>query len=99
MRILSAFAAAAFLAASPCMAQVVITPGNNDAARHEDRADRQEHAAQHDEREAHRDAAEGNYAGAAQEQADAQHHQAVAQHQEHRADQDSGGGVQVHVGH
>jgi len=97
MRILPAFAAAAFLAASPCMAQIVITPGNNDGARHEERAEQQDHAARHDEHEARRDAAVGNYAGAAQAQADAQHHEAAAQHQERRADQDSGGGVQVQI--
>jgi len=89
MRIIPTFAAAAFLAASPCMAQVVITtPGDNGAVRHELRADEQEHAAQRDEHRAREDAAMGNYRGAAQEQADAQHHQAEAQYQEHRAAQD-----------
>lgn len=98
MRIFPAFAAAAFLAASPCMAQVVITPGGNDAARHADRADQQHHVAQHDENKAHQDAAMGDYRGAAHEQDKAQGHQAVAQHQEHRADQDSRGGVEVQIG-
>jgi hypothetical protein len=98
MKIFPAFATAAFLAASPCMAQVVITPGGDDAARHEQRADHQEHAAQRDEHKAREDAATGNYGGAAHEQAKAQDHQDVAQHQERRADQDSTG-VQVQVGH
>jgi hypothetical protein len=98
MRMLSAFATVAFLAASPCMAQVVITPGGADAARHEYHADRQEHAAQRDEHKAREDAAMGNYGAAAHEQAKAQDHQMEAQHQEHRADHDSTGGVKVEIG-
>jgi hypothetical protein len=99
MRIFPVFATAAFLAASPCMAQVIITPGGDDAARHSERADQQGHAAQHDEQKAHEDAATGDYRAASHEQAKAQDHQATAQHQEHRADQDSRGGVQVQIGH
>jgi hypothetical protein len=89
MRIFPAFATAAFLAASPCMAQVVVGPGDNDAARHEFRADQQEHAAQRDEHRAREDAAMGDYRDAARERADAQRHDEAAQHQEHRAEQDS----------
>jgi hypothetical protein len=99
MRIIPAFATAAFLAASPCMAQVIITPGGNDAARHAERADQQQHVAQHDEYKAHQDAAMGDYRGATHEQAKAQDHQAAGQHQERRADQDSRGGVEVQIGH
>jgi hypothetical protein len=98
MRIFPVFAAAAFLAASPCMAQVVITSGGNDAARHADRAGQQEHVAQHDEHRARQDAAVGDYRGASHAQAKAQDHQAAAQHQERRADQDSRKGVQVQIG-
>jgi hypothetical protein len=98
MRIFPAFAAAAFLAASPCVAQVVIRDGADNSARHETRADQQDHAAQHDEHEARRDAAAGDYRAAQHEQADAQHHEAVAQHQERRADQDNRGGVKVEIG-
>jgi hypothetical protein len=98
MRIFPVFATAAFLAASPCMAQVIITPGGNDAARHAERADQQEHAAQHDEHKAREDAAMGDYRGASHEQAKAQDHQAAAQQQERRADQDSHGGVQLQIG-
>lgn len=99
MRIFPVFAAAALLAASPCMAQVIITPGGNDAARHAEHADQQEHVAQHDEHKAREDAAVGDYRGASHEQAKAQDHQAAAQQQEHRADQDSRGGVQLQIGH
>jgi hypothetical protein len=99
MRIFPVFATAAFLAASPCMAQVIITPGGNDAARHAESADQQAHAAQHDEHKAREDAAAGDYHAASHEQGKAQDHQAVAQHQERRADQDSQGGVQVQIGH
>jgi hypothetical protein len=98
MRIFPAFAAAAFLAASPCMAQVVIRSGDNDAARHEYRADRQEHVAQHEERRAERDAAMGDRRDAAREHAEAERHAAIAQHQERRAEQDNRGGVHLDIG-
>jgi len=75
MRIFPAFATAAFLAASPCMAQV---NGDNDAARHEYRAQQQERAAQRDEHKAREDAAMGDRRDAAREQAEAQHHAAMA---------------------
>jgi hypothetical protein len=81
MRIFSAVAIAASLAATPCMAQVVIVPGGGDSARHEERADHQEHKAQRNEQHARHDAAAGDYRGAAHEQANAQEHQAAAQHQ------------------
>jgi hypothetical protein len=98
MRMFPIFATAAFLAASPCMAQVIITPGGNDAARHAERADQQEHAAGRDEHRAREDAAMGDYHDAAREHAKAQDHEAAAQHQERRADQDSRGGVQLQIG-
>jgi hypothetical protein len=98
MRIFAAFATASFLAASPCMAQIVISPGGDDSARHQYRADQQEHAARYDEHRARQDAAVGNYRGAAQAQDEARHHQAVAEDQEHRADRDSRGGVRVEIG-
>jgi hypothetical protein len=95
---LAASATAAFLTASPSMAQVVITDGSHDADRHEYRAGQQERAAQHDEHKAREDAAVGNYRGAAHEQAEARDHQAAAQHQERRADQDSRDGVHIEIG-
>ena len=98
MRMFTAFATAAFLAASPCMAQVVIAPGGGDAARHEEHADRQEHATQRDNYKAREDAATGNYGAAAHEQAKARDHQMEARHQERRADHDSTGGVKVEIG-
>jgi hypothetical protein len=95
----AALLAATFLAASPCMAQLVITNGDHDSARHDDRAAHQEQAARHDEHEAHAAASAGNYRAASAAHADAQHHAAVAQHQEHRANEDSHSGVRVEVGH
>jgi hypothetical protein len=89
MRLFPAFAAAAFLATTPCMAQVVIGGGDNDATRHEYRADRQEQAAHRDAYVAHKMAEHGNYQGAAREQAESRQHQAVARDQERRADWDS----------
>jgi len=89
MRFLPALATASFLIATPCMAQVIISGPDNDAARHQYRADQQEGAAQHDAAKARIDAAEGNYRGAAHEQDKAIDHQADAQHQEHRAIEDS----------
>jgi hypothetical protein len=69
MRIFSAFAIAASLAATPCMAQVVVAPpGGSDSVRHEEHADHQEHKAQHDDQHARHDAAAGDYHGAAQHQ-------------------------------
>lgn len=99
MRILPSIATAIFLAASPCMAQVVITNGSQDAARHEDRAEQQNQAARHDQHEAREAAAAGDYHGAARAQDDAQHHAAIAEHQEHRADQDRNSGVRIEIGH
>ena len=98
MRLLPVLAAIGLLATTPCMAQVVIGGGDNDAARHEQRADQQEHAAQHDEYRAREDAARGDYRDAHREQAEAREHQAAAEHQEHRADQDSRGGRPVDIG-
>jgi hypothetical protein len=98
MRMFPAFAVMGLLAATPCMAQVVITDGNHDAARHEYRADQQDHAAKRDEVHARQDAAMGDRRAAAHEQAEAQQHAAIAQHQEHRADQDKSSGVHVDIG-
>ena len=98
MRIFPAFAVMGLLAATPCMAQVVVTDGNHDATKHEYRADQQDHAAQRGEAHARQDAAMGDRRAAAHEQAEAQQHAAIAQHQEHRADEDKSGGVHVEVG-
>jgi hypothetical protein len=91
MRIIPALATAAFLATTPCMAQVIIGGNDAAAARHEDQADHQEHAAQRDEHRAQEDARAGDYRDANREQARAQDHAAAAQHQERRADQDQNG--------
>ena len=92
MRILSTVATVAFLAATPAMAQVVITTpapaAPSDTVRHAYNANRQENAAQRDDYKARQDAASGDYRAAAHEQDKAQDHQDAAQHQEHRAAQD-----------
>ncbi len=90
---------AAFLVASPAMAQVVIGGGDNDAARHDRRAQEQRMDAHQDAMQAHRDAAMGNYGDAAREQREAHHEFGNARHQEHEADRDSNGGFRVQVGH
>jgi hypothetical protein len=101
MRKAYAFGLAAFLAASPAMADVVIGTGGGDAARHEQRAEQDRMAAHHDAAEANRDAAMGNYRGAAREQREAQHEWHAANRQEHKADRDSDdhGGFHVQLGH
>jgi hypothetical protein len=86
---------AAFLMASPAMAQVVIG-GDNDAVRHEQRARQDRMDAREDAMRAHRDAAMGDYAGAARDQREAHHEWRDSHHQQHDADRDSGGfSVQV----
>jgi len=89
---------AAFLAASPAMAQVVIGGGDNDAARHEQRAQQDRMEAHHDQAEAQRDAAMGNYSGAAREQAEARQEWRDAHHQQRDAERDSSG-FHVDIGH
>jgi hypothetical protein len=79
MRIFATLAAVCLLAATPCMAQVVIpAPTSGPTIKHEFRADKQEAQAQIDELKAHANAAVGNE-GAAQRD----HEQA------HRAVEDS----------
>jgi hypothetical protein len=88
---------AAFLIASPAMAQVVIG-GGNDAARHEQRAQQDRYDARRDANQAQRDAAVGNYRGAAREQQEAQQAMHDAQRQERKADRDDHGGVNLQFG-
>ena len=97
MRTAYAIGLAAFLAASPAMAQVVIST-DNDAARHDQRAQQDRMDAHHDQAEAQRDAAMGNYRGAAHEQNEARDEWRDSQHQQHDADHDSNG-VSVQFGH
>jgi hypothetical protein len=97
MRTAYAFGLAAFLAASPAMAQLVINGGGTDAARHDQRAQQDRTDAHQDMRQAHRDAAMGNYGAAAQAQGDARSDWHQAQHQQHDANRDSSGGVSVQV--
>jgi hypothetical protein len=89
MRIFPALLAASALVATPCMAQVIISGPDNDAARHQYRADQQQHAAQRDAYKARVDAAQGNYVATQREQDKSIEHQENAQHQEHRAVEDS----------
>jgi hypothetical protein len=97
MRTAYVFGLAAFLAVSPAMADVVIGGGDNDAARHEHRAQESRTDAHQDMMRSHRDAAMGNYGAAAQERRDAHMDMRRAHHQEHAADRDDHGGVSVQV--
>jgi hypothetical protein len=89
MRIFPVLAAASALVATPCIAQVIISGPDNDAARHQYRANQQEHEAQRDAYKARVDAAQGNYGAAQRERDSSIEHQENAQHQEHRAVEDS----------
>ena len=97
MRATYAIGLAAFLAASPAMADVVIGGGDNDATRHEMRADQDRAAARHDSAEAREHAAVGDYRGAAREQNEARQEWRDANHQERKADHDNDG-VTVQLG-
>ena len=100
MRIGYAVAAAALLAGTPAMAQVIIGGGDpNAAAQHQYQAD-QDRAAGHQNMEAaHQQAAMGNYSAAAQDRAAAHEDWHAAHHQENDAARDSSGGVTVQIGH
>jgi hypothetical protein len=98
MRKAYALGLAAFLAASPAMADVVIG-GGNDAARHDQRAMQDRSAAQQDSAEARERAAVGDYRGAAREQNEAQHELRDANHQDRKADRDDHSGVKLEIGH
>ena len=93
MRKVYSLGVAAFLMASPAMAQVVIG-GGNDAARHEQRAQQDRYDAHRNAAQAQRDAAVGDYRSAARDQQQARHDMHDAQRQEHKADRDSGVNLQ-----
>jgi hypothetical protein len=100
MRKAYALGLAAFLAASPAMADVVIGGGDNDSVRHEQRADQDRAAARHDMGEAREHAAMGDFHGAAREQNEARHEWRDANRQERKADtdRDDRGGVRLQFG-
>ena len=95
MRKVYSLGVAAFLMASPAMAQVVIG-GGNDAARHEQRAQQDRYDARMHAGQAQRDAAVGDYRSAARDQQQARHDMHDAQRQERKADRD--GGVNLQFG-
>jgi len=98
MRVSYALAVAAFLAATPAMAQVSITTGNGDSAQHQYDAN-QDRAAGHANMEAsHQEAAMGNYGAAARDREAAHEDWHAAHHQEHAADRDANSGVTLRVG-
>jgi hypothetical protein len=99
MRTAYAFGLAAFLAAAPAMADVVIGGGDNDAARHEQNAAQSRAAARHDNAEAREHAAVGDYRGAAREQNEAREEWRDSHRQERKADNDDRGGVRLQFGH
>jgi hypothetical protein len=99
MRIGYAMAIAAFLAAAPAMADVTISTGHGDSARHEYSADRDRDAGRQHMRAAHEEADRGNY-GNAEAHREAAHEDWHAAHrQEHAADHDRDGGVTLRIGH
>jgi hypothetical protein len=98
MRQALAYSLAAFLMASPAMAQVVIG-GNNDSARHEQNAQQDRTDARQDHADAQRDAAMGNYGDAAHAQREAHNEWRNAHRQQSDTNQDGNGGVKVQIGH
>ena len=96
MRAAFAYGLAAFLAISPAMAQVVIG-GDNDAARHDMKAQQDRADANQDMNQARTDAATGNYTGAARAQRDASHDMRQANHQQRDANRDDSGSVSVQI--
>ncbi len=98
MRIGYAAALAAFLAATPAMAQLTITNSNDEFARHEYNAN-QDHAAGRQNMEAaHQEAAMGNYGAAARDQQAAHEDWHAAHHQRYDANRDANSGVTLHIG-
>jgi hypothetical protein len=97
MRKVYSLGVAAFLIASPAMAQVVIG-GGSDAARHEQRAQQDRYDARRDAGQAQRDAAVGDYRSAARDQQQARRDMHDAQRQERKADRDDHGGVNLQFG-
>jgi hypothetical protein len=89
MRTFSAIALAASLYAVPAMSQVIFQVPDNDAARHEQRAQQDRSDARAEHRQAQMDAAMGNYGAAAEEQRDARRDWHAARRQEERARDDS----------
>ena len=99
MRIGYAMAVAAFLAAAPAMAQVSITTGNDDSARHEYNAQQDRAAGHANMQAAHQEAAMGNYGNAERDREAAHEDWHAAHHQDHAADRDANnGGVTVRLG-
>jgi hypothetical protein len=99
MRISYAVAVAAFLAGTPAMAQVIVSGGDHDSARHEAQADRDRAAGRQNMEAAHQEAAMGNYGAAARDQAAGRQDLHASHHQQRDADRDSHGGVVVQLGH
>jgi hypothetical protein len=88
MRTAYAFGIAAFLAASPAMAQVTFGTGDYDAPRHEQRSQQERMEAQHEIMRSHRDARMGDYRAAERDRRDAHEDWRDAHHQDRAADRD-----------
>ncbi len=95
MRIGHIVAGLALLAATPALAQVVVTTPGADSGYHQYRADQSREAAHQDMRAARANAAAGNYAAAAQDQEAAHQNWHAAHHEERRAERDATGRVVV----
>ncbi|HTW72885.1 MAG TPA: hypothetical protein VME47_23615 [Acetobacteraceae bacterium] len=98
MRIGYAMAVAAFLAATPAMAQLTITNGNDAAQQHQYNADQDRSAGRANMEASHQEAAEGNYGNAMRDREAAHEDWHAAHHEEHSADRDANSGVTVRLG-
>ncbi len=99
MRISSLVAIGALLAATPAMAQVIVTTPGNDAASHQYQADQERATGRQEMNAARANAAMGNYAAAAQDQAAARQNWHAAHHEEHAANRDGSAPIVVQLGH
>ncbi|HUN40372.1 MAG TPA: hypothetical protein VMU81_08795 [Acetobacteraceae bacterium] len=98
MRIGYAIAVAAFLAATPAMAQLTISNGNDAAAQHHYSAEQDRANGRANMRASHQEAAMGNYGNAARDRYAAHEDWHAAHHQDHAADRDANSGVTVRLG-
>jgi hypothetical protein len=98
MRIGYAMAVAGFLAATPAMAQLTITNGNDAAARHQYNAEQYGAAGRQNMQDAHREAAMGNYGSAMRDREAAHEDWHAAHHQRYEANRDANSGVTLHFG-
>jgi hypothetical protein len=98
MRFGYAVALAAFFAAAPAVAQLTVTNGNDESARHEYNANQDRAAGRQNMEAAHQEAAMGNYRSAARDQQAAHEDWHAAHHQQYDSNHDANSGVTLHIG-